>query len=68
MLYGVHRSAGVKKLGGKKLGGAKIANASATTDWDNTDAALAASEPEAAPVEEFTSDADGFDKLTCKHL
>ncbi len=66
MFYGVDRSVGVKKLGGKKLGGAKIAKAPATTDWDNTDAALPASEPEAAPVEEFTSDADGFDKLTCK--
>lgn len=62
----LHPSVGVKKLGGKKLGGAKIAKAPSNTDWDNTNAALPADEPEAEPVEEIVSEADGFDKLTCE--
>ena len=61
-----YASPGVKKLGGKKLGGAKIAKTSATTDWDNTDAALTANEPDAAPVDDFTSEADGLGQLTGK--
>lgn len=61
-----HASPGVKKLGGKKLGGAKIAKTPASTDWDNTDAALPANDTGAAPVDDFTPEAVGLDQLTGK--